>query len=71
MSGEERKPLIPKSGTSRQNSYGQTSTRVTIHSGSGKMTFIKALVRNYFSSCCTVDTVKKKLPITKWLPKYR
>lgn len=62
---DETSPLI-----SRTRLRQSPTPRITIHAGMGASTIIKKLLQNYCKDCCSVQTLKKRLPIFGWLPQY-
>ncbi|XP_060581576.1 sodium-independent sulfate anion transporter-like isoform X2 [Ruditapes philippinarum] len=74
MSGE-REPLLRHAGTSGR-SRGYRSAMSPIERNGDDIEFTEISVperfnmKQYVKKCCTLEAVKGKLPITKWLPKY-
>lgn len=74
MSGE-REPLLRHAGTSGR-SIGHRSVMSSIERIDDDIEYTensfpeRFSMKQYVKKCCTVEAVKGKLPITKWLPKY-
>lgn len=74
MSGE-REPLLRHDGTS-QRSRGHRSGMSSIERHEDDINFNeysfpeRFSMRQYVKKCCSVEALKSKLPIVKWLPKY-
>ena len=74
---EEREPLLMPAGRANRPS---SSRRRSVHSDSSlsedlqfvwRASRMKQYVKNTCANCWTVDNVKNKFPIVKWLPRYR
>lgn len=71
----EREPLLRHAGT-LDRSRGQGSGRSAIETHEDDIEFTETSfpesfnMRQYVKKCCSVEAVRNKLPITKWLPKY-
>ncbi|XP_045214379.2 sodium-independent sulfate anion transporter-like isoform X2 [Mercenaria mercenaria] len=74
MSGE-REPLLRHAGTSERSrghgSLGSSIERTDEDIEYTEISFPERFnMKQYVKKCCTLEAVKNKLPITKWLPKY-
>ena len=57
---DEREPLLASPGLFGEE---ENNMRITVHA--------HRQVQAYLADCCTAKTLKRKLPIMRWLPRYR
>ncbi|XP_069124023.1 sodium-independent sulfate anion transporter-like isoform X1 [Argopecten irradians] len=67
MEQEESQPLLSRRSRRTPSS---PPPRITIHAGMGVAKVVKMVAKNYCTKCCSVETLKERVPIINWLPKY-